>query len=173
MKQNESKIIMAGGIEKNRKVMEIFSCNCIEPKKYPDLPSDVLGHCLLKLNDIIFCIGGRRLRDSHKITKNTVVQMKLNDANLEWSDVVSMNGKRVFFGAAVFRDHLVVAGGRNSTDCLSSIEYFNGSSSEWQKGLPMLQKNIFLWWNATTICLLLVDKIVTRNLHFVLNGLNL
>ena len=142
IKQNESKIIMIGGIENPKKVTEIFNCNCIEPKKYPDLPYDVLGHCLLKLNDILFCIGGGNLVDGFEVY-NTVCQMKLSDTNLEWSDVVPMNEKRVFFDAAVFHDHLVVAGGMTKEDCLSSIEYFNGSSSEWQMGPPMQQKRLF------------------------------
>ena len=142
MKQNESKIIMSGGIENPKKVIEIFNCNCIEPKKYPDLPHDVLGHCLLKLKDVVFCIGGKSLADEPELY-NTVYQMKLSDTNLKWSDVVPMNEKRGLFGAAVFCDHLVVAGGGNGKDCLSSIEYFDGSSSGWQMGPPMQEKKFF------------------------------
>ena len=141
-KQNESKIIMAGGIGNSKKVIEIFNCNCIEPKKYPDLPYDVLGHCLLKLNDMVFCIGGRSSADVPEIY-NIVCVMKLNDTNMEWNAVVPMNEKRGLFGAAVFRDHLVVVGGGNREDCLASIEYFNGSSSKWQMGPCMQQKKYF------------------------------
>ena len=141
MKQNESKIIITGGIENSKKVIEIFNCNCIEPKKYPDLPYDVIGHCLLKLNGVVFCIGGKSLADEPKLY-NTVCQMKLSDTNLKWSDVVPMNGKRALFGSAVFRDHLVVAGGGSGKNCLASIEYFRGSSSKWQMGPCMQQKRL-------------------------------
>ena len=141
MKQNELKIIMTGGTENSKEVKEIFNCYCIEPKKYPELPYDVLFPGLLKLNDTVFCIGGRSSVNDCEFY-DIVCEMKLNDTNLKWSDVVPMNEKRGLLGAAVFHDHLVVAGGGNGKDCLASIEYFDGSSSGWQMGPPMQQKRL-------------------------------
>ena len=51
--------------------------------------------------------------------------------------------QRTSFGAAVFRDHLVVAGGGNGKDCSSSIEHFDISSNGWQMGPPMQQIKFF------------------------------
>ena len=61
--ENESKLIMVGGSNKSKEVKEIFNCSCIKPKHYPDLPHHVEGHCLLKLHDVVFCIGGRNSAD--------------------------------------------------------------------------------------------------------------
>ena len=122
---NSQLIIITGGIENSKEVTKIFNCNCIKPKKYPDLLYEVLDYDLLKLNDIVFCIGRRSLADEPEF-HNIVFEIKLNDTNLEWSDVVSINEKRGLLGASVLCDHLVVAGGGNRKDCLSSIEYFDG-----------------------------------------------
>ena len=135
--KNESKIIMIGGNNDCEKVVEIFNRNCTEPKNYPDLPYGVFGHCLLKLNDVVFCIGGGST--NRKEIYDKVCQMKLNDTNLKWSDAVSMNEKRGLFGAAVFSDHLVVAGGGNGNKSLTLTEYFIASTGKWQIG-PCMQR---------------------------------
>ena len=143
--ENESKIIMVGG-ERCQKVTEIFNCNGIEPKKYPDLPYCVERHCLLKLNNEIFCIGGCHSRDG---SFRKVYCMKLNEANTKWREFFPMKENRSGIGAAVFRNHLVVAGGRNGEVHWSSTECFGSTFEKWKYGPPMLQKRCLC---AVVVC---------------------
>ena len=139
MKENESKILMIGGGVNCDKVSEIFNCYNIEPNYYPDLPYGVEDHSLLKLNDVVFCIGGCDPSDNTN-NYSKVCQMKLNESNLRWSEVVAINEKRSLMGAAVFRDHLVVAGGTSGVACLATAEYYNHSLDGWQMAPTMQQK---------------------------------
>ena len=79
------------------------------------------------MNDAVFCIG----RCSAGSVGNKIRLMKLNDTNLKRNNVLLMNEKRCFIGAAVFRDYFVVAGGEKFEDIFGSIEYFNGPSGKW------------------------------------------
>ena len=148
IKENESKILMIGGEESREKVTEIFSSNSTEPKSYPNLPYGVEDHCVLKWNDVIYCIGGCCSKDDRNIY-DKVYQMVLRKTTLRWSEITSMNEKRRKMGAAVFRNCLVVAGGVNGTVRLASAEYFDDSLNKWQMAPTMQQRR---FGNALVEC---------------------
>ena len=149
-KMQSSKIICLGGKDTGTKVIDILNTFFVTEQNYPDLPYDVELHCSLKLNDIIFCIGGRE-RINRENIYNKVYQMKLNETNLRWKEVASMNAMRCGMGGAVFNDCLIVAGGlhgRNKVR-LASTEFCHDPFDKWRIGPTLKQKRSN---NALAVC---------------------
>ena len=56
---------------------------------------------------------------------NKVIRLNLNEAEIKWNEMAEINVKRFDFGAAVFNDTLVVCGGYDGQNCLSSSEAYD------------------------------------------------
>ena len=139
-------IVSIGGKATGRKVIEVLNFSKREEKKYPNLPYAVRSHCSVKMNDIVYCIGGC---DSYLNIYDKVCQMNLNETNLKWEQGASLNEKRCEASAALFDGCLVVAGGWNLIAQLSSVEYTNNPSSKWELASPLLHKRC---GNALVVC---------------------
>ena len=132
-KANAPKILSVGG-ENCNSTLEIYNIHGTSNVCYPDLPLDyLLHHCLLKLSDIVYCLGGSCCGNDRILdTVSTVFQMNTTDLNRQWKKVNSMALKRCRFGAAVFdKYHFVVAGGwYNKT--LNYAEMFDVRTNQWK-----------------------------------------
>ena len=126
MKSNQtgSKILCIVGND-SKQVFELSDSFRKSNETYPQLPVEVSGHCAAKLNNFIYCVGGRW--ESKK-----VYQMNLNDPVLKWREVASMNNARSAFGCTVFIGKLVVAGGNCAVETLVSTELYEEQSNTWR-----------------------------------------
>ena len=141
-------IFSVGGNQGIRKVLEILNLSKREKQKYPDFPCAVRGHCSVKLNGIVYCIGGCEPRNTSNVY-DKVYQIHLNETNLRWKEVVLLNEKRYWMGATIFRGCLVVAGGFDGERILSSVEFSSDPSKIWRKASPLLHKRC---GNALAVC---------------------
>ena len=147
IKLKESKLLSLGGKRTRVKVHEVYNLFDETNRLCPNLPEEIDCHCSVKVNDIIYCIGGWH---DEKHTSNKVWRMKLTDEALEWTEVAAMNEKRYVMGATVHHDTLVVAGDGNEKDeILSSSEYYVAATNKWNPISPMSQKR---WGNALVSC---------------------
>ena len=131
----QSKILRIGG-EGSKSVVEVYNVTGNSSMKYPDLPNKTSSHCSVKIDNFVFCIGGKI--DS-KAT-NKVYRMNLNETTLEWKEVASMIEKRSDFGAAVYDGNIVVAGGHDGRFKLKTVELYNVQANNWRMISSMKQK---------------------------------
>ena len=141
-------IFSVGGSQSIRKVLEILNLSKREEQKYPDFPYAVRGHCTVKLNGIVYCIGGCEPRNTSNV-HDEVYQIDLNETNLEWKEIVLLNGKRCMMSAAIFKGCLVVAGGWNGQCILSSVEFSSDPLKIWRKAFALRHKR---GGNALAVC---------------------
>ena len=132
-------ICSVGGSQGIRKVFEILNFSKRDEQKYPDFPYAVIAHCTVKLNGIVYCIGGCEPGNTSNVY-DEVYQINLNETNLKWKEYVPLNGKRCMMGAAIFRGCLVVAGGWNGQCILSSVEFSSDPLKIWKMAFPLLHK---------------------------------
>ena len=120
-----SKILCVGG-NKCNSVVEIQL-----PTLYPDLPHVLSNHCLQKLDNFIYCVGGAVESYRYNST-NKVYRLDLNVANSRWEEIASMNEPRCEFGAATWNGNLVVAGGYNGFEKLITTELYEPYNNKWR-----------------------------------------
>ena len=140
-------IFSVGGNQGSRKVLKILNLSKREMQNYPDYPYAVRGHCTVKLNGIVYCIGGCEPSTINDYDK--VYQLNLNETNLRWKEVVPLNGKRFWMGATIFRGCLVVAGGLSGHCILSSVEFSQNPLKIWRMASSLLHKRC---GNALAVC---------------------
>ena len=99
LKSRETKILSVGGYYARTSVKTVFSLNNEPIVVYPDLPIPLDYHCTLKVDNFVYCIGGRVTNES-----NRVFNLNLNETEMEWNKMAEMNNKRFIHGAAVFND---------------------------------------------------------------------
>lgn len=138
LNNSETKILSLGGGWSSGKVSEVFNLMEKTNLVYPNLDPPLQSHCSIKHNNYIYCIGG--YSNSNSTTK--VKRMYLKEKNdFKWENVASMNCERSSFGAALFNDYLVVAGGCNANNQqLSQSECYNIDSNQWQAIAPVIRK---------------------------------
>ena len=100
----------------------------IPNKSLPDLPklhSKPQGHCLVKQDKLVYCIGGEC--NETFTTKSSVFSLDLSKENLEWKERKTMKEGRRYFGAALYDGKLVVNGGQTNADQhdLNTTEQFH------------------------------------------------
>ena len=125
-----SKILCVNG-RYPKSVFEVCSVTGDTDRIYPRVPNKPCHHCLLRLNDFVYCIGG--INQKSTITSK-VFQLNLTEANMQWREVASMEKARFKFGAAVFCGCLVVNG---SADC--TTEFYNPRIDEWKAIAPTMK----------------------------------
>ena len=132
----ETKVLSIGGRKTGKKVFEVYSGSSRESVDYPDLPEPLRLHCSLKVNSSIYCIGGF----SHDANIADVRILELNDY-LRWEQAMPMNEARSLFGAAVFLNNLIVAGGHGeNNDILDSTESYEIATKKWKTIAPLQRK---------------------------------
>ena len=109
-------------------VFEVSICTKDINKTYPLLPSQPRNHCLLKLEDFVYCIGGYNMK-ANKCTTNQVYRLNLSEPNLQWIEVASMAESRDYFSAAVYNGCLVVNG---SSTRSKTTEAFDPELNRWR-----------------------------------------
>ena len=148
-KENKSLTIFSvGGNQGIRKVLKVLTFSKREEQKYPDFPYAIIGHCSVKLNGIVYCIGGCEPGNISNVY-DKVYRLNMNEANSNWKEAVPLNGKRYWMGAAIFRGCLVVAGGLNGQCILSSVEFSSDPLKIWKMAFPLLHKRCR---NALAVC---------------------
>ena len=132
-----SKMISLGGSKTLSTCFELYSSSSkfSKPSNFSWLPLGLERHCSLKSGNCIYLIGGCNLDDSI-IASSKVWRLEV-DNNLNWAETCGLNCKRFSMGATVFRDKLVVAGGFDGEEQLSSVESFESTLNEWKTGSPL------------------------------------
>ena len=149
-KKNKSLTIFSvGGNQGIRKVLEIFNFSKREEQMYPDFPYAVRSHCTVKLDGIVYCIGGCEPGNISNVY-DKVYQMNLNETNFRWTKAVPLIERRCMMGAAIFMDCLVIAGGSNGRCILATVEYSSDQFHTWIRNTSsLLHKRC---GNALAVC---------------------
>ena len=136
----ESSILSIGGCLSSSKVFEVFKLHDEPEKQYPDLPMPLYGHCSIKMDNFIYCLGGViRIGDNWNIT-NKAWRLNLDSDHLKWEEIAAMTEKRRSMRAAVCFDTLVVSHGDNIADkVLKTTEIYQKSLDQW-KTISSLQQ---------------------------------
>jgi len=134
-----NKILCVGGKGRSS-VLEVYSSLNkfksdylnIKKLKYLSLLYNLSEHCVLKLHGVVYCIGGVIDGDWENPT-DRVFQLDLTQNVWQWNLQKPMLEKRRLFGATVFGESLVVAGGWNGSSRLNSVEVYDVKRYEWRR----------------------------------------
>jgi hypothetical protein len=107
----------------------------------PNLPFEVVDHCLVSLNDTtLLLIGGRLLDWTRSNWLRSKATYYYNTDHKTWTDGPSMTIGRSSHSCALFKspqhghtDTVIVTGGAE-TSLLASTEYLNLESNSWESG---------------------------------------
>ena len=116
--------------------MEVYNSSEKPPKLFPDMLYNSSYHCSVGLNQAVYCIGGMKC-DNYTRTTNEVYRMNLNANVLNWAQVEPMTETRRFFGASIFGENIVVAGGSEGKSTLTSVEVYEVKQNKRRKISPM------------------------------------
>ena len=125
-----SNILCIGGNNQGS-VFEVFNAFGTQSKMYPNIPNKVHFHCCAKLNNSVFCVGGA-VKGELSQASDKVYRMDVSKSDLEWTETDSLSEKRCFFGAVVYKNNLIVAGGCNKNLHLNSVELYEEDSYTWR-----------------------------------------
>ena len=130
--QHFSKVVSLGGWYTGLKVCDVYDSHSKVLQTYPDLPDMIRFACSLKLNDHVFSIGGDICEKTFGANPSKKVwQLNLKSAELQWHPIASMLEKRCAMGAAVHKNGLVVAGGYNGKENITSVEFYEVETKRW------------------------------------------
>jgi len=147
---HESKYLVSlGGKNTACKVADVYNSTVAETS-FPDLPHPIQKHMSLQLHDYVYCIGGETKKDDGKRAyTNKVYRMNVKTKHANWKEVAAMHKARRNFGAAVYFDTLVVAGGSDEIYNTSSCEFYSAALNEWKIIQPLNQCGA---GNALVVC---------------------
>ena len=94
---------------------------------YPNMAASLYERHLLKLNQVLYCIGSTETESSPS-SRN--FKMDINDDDRKWEEIDKLNQTRFDFGAAVFDGSLVVGGGRMG-ETLTTSEAYDADTCKW------------------------------------------
>ena len=138
LKSSGIKIVSVGGYYTRTSVKTVYSLDDETNVVYPDLPIPLYYHRTLKVNNFVYCFGGIRTNLSKS---NKVFKLNLNEADTKWNEMAEMINKRFDHGAAVFSDTLVVCGGHDGKNYISSSEAYDTELNKWNQ-ISSLKQNI-------------------------------
>ena len=130
LKSKETKIISIGGTRTKAKVKVVFSLNNEAIEIYPDLPISLDYHCSIQANKFVYVIGGTN--SDNQMKSHKALRLDLNEKFLKWEEICSIN-VRIAPGVAVFNDVIIVCGGYDGLNHLSSAEVYNATLNKWKK----------------------------------------
>ena len=148
LKETGSKILSIGGAGTASKVTQVYPLLNDQVKRYPDLPIKLRDHCSLKLNNIVYCIGGKIAVDDHNVT-NKVWQMDLSNETLKWEEISSMNDKRQLAAATIYHDTLIVSNGGDGKNISKKTEIYRKTFKQWKTISPLQQMRMS---HAMVVC---------------------
>ena len=109
-------------------MFEVYNSAGNISKVYPSVPNRPRNHCLLKLDNFVYCIGGWSTEGSKGKT-NKVYRLNLSEPNLKWREMASISQNTSSFGAAVYNGCLVVHGNCQGT---KTTEVYNAQLNRWR-----------------------------------------
>ena len=124
LRRNDSKLFCLGGLKNPSGAFLVQDYSAKDEIKIPSLPIKVKNHASTSFNKTVYCLGGRDQTNEIGVITNKVWQIRLDSKPLKWEQIASLNEKRRFTDAVVYQDTLVVVGGRNGRNVLSSGECF-------------------------------------------------
>ena len=128
LKSSGRQILSIGGYYEGKKVKLLYSLDNKTNVVYPDLPIPLYYHGTLRVNDFVYCIGGRTTNLSKS---NKVIRLNLNEVDMKWNEMPELNNKRFAPGTAAFKNTLVVCGGYDGQKWLSSSEAYIAELNKW------------------------------------------
>ena len=109
-------------------------------QNYPDNPvENIFAFCVLNLDDFVYFLGCTNPR-TQMGQKSIAWKLNVIEKNSKWKEMVPMLVQRHAMGASVFKNMIVVAGGRNNHHSIvNSAEVYDLSRNQWQM-IPSLNK---------------------------------
>ena len=109
-------------------VFEVYRSTGVINKFYPSVPNKPRNHCLLTIDNCVYCIGGCCTKRKNSTT-NKVYLLNLSVPLLQWREVASMSENREYFGAAVYNGCLVANGSNART---KTTEVYDPDCNNWR-----------------------------------------
>ena len=134
----ESTIVSFGGDESGKKCFEVFGLDKTDLRNFTDIPIPLRDLRVLKLNDVIFCIGG----SSANLASRKALKIDLKSETQQWHEIAAPNVVVDESDAAIFDEVLVVAGGYESAtfaDPSSTVEAYWKALNQWNVIAPLQQ----------------------------------
>ena len=132
LRRNDSKLFCLGGVKNPSDVFLVQDFSAKNEIKIPSLPIKVKNHSSTSFNKTLYCLGGRDQTNEIGVTTNKVWQIRLDSKPLKWEQIASLNENRWLADAVIYQDTLVIVGGRNGHQILSSGECFVKVINKWQ-----------------------------------------
>ena len=133
-----STIVCIGG-DKKSSVTEIYNIFGKPLNTLSYLPCVLSNHCALEFNDCIYSLGGI-LRGKFSSSRNVILRLNAQRPLSGWKRISSMAEKRSDFGAAVWMENLVVAGGYNGSSKTNSAELYDPRLDRWSKIASLIEE---------------------------------
>ena len=113
-------------------------CNLSDdvPHNFPDVPvQNISRFCVLNFKEFVYFVGGNMQHQS------AVCRLDVSEENVEWEEIAPMLVQRQGMAASMFRNMIVVAGGRDDPNSiLNSAEIYDVSQNQWQAISSLNQK---------------------------------
>ena len=132
LKRSSSKLFCLGGVKNPSDVFLVQDFAAKDEIKIPSLPIKVVNHASTCFNKTVYCLGGCDQTNEFSVITNKVWQIRLDSKPLKWQQIASLNENRTFTDIVVYQDTLVVVGGGNGRNFLSSGECFVKVMNKWQ-----------------------------------------
>ena len=131
--ENDSTIFCVGGSNKTDSnkttVVEIHSLYVKSNLSFPSLLDNVSWHCVVKIDQFVYCIGGA-INDISLNSTNKVYCLDLNASEVKWNEVASMKKNRSGHASAIFKGNIVVTGGNLEGGDL--VELYDIKQDSWK-----------------------------------------
>ena len=137
LKSKGTKILSVGRYDTAYSIKTIFNLVDEINVVYFDLLILLHYHRILKVNNCVYCIGGKT---SSFLCSNKVFGLNLNEADMKWNEIAEMKNERCGHGAAMFYHVLVVCGGWDGKNYISSSEAYDTELNEWNR-MSLLKQN--------------------------------
>ena len=131
-----SKILCIGGTE-HKTLIEIYNTFGKSQSKYPDLPYNLAIHCVLKLDDFVYCFGGYEDEKANAFSISEAYRLNVKSLHPKWEEIAFINEIRYDFGAATWNGKLVVTGG-NDYDTFKYARLYEPRFNKWKNIAPMI-----------------------------------
>ena len=134
LKKKNSKIISIGEFNTRAKVIEVYNVHGKSNSVYPNLPDELYYSKAVMLNKCIYSLGGSFDPVDNETVTNKVYQINIYKEDKQWMETRPLNEARSHMGVAVFRNCLVVAGGKGTEgNRFRSVELFIPAIKKWQQ----------------------------------------
>ncbi|XP_078494998.1 kelch-like protein 12 [Ciona intestinalis] len=124
--------MIVGGYRGTEKLVQIYDVVGKHLREIKSTLYERFGSTSVKINNHVYTAGGYK--------SNFVECLNLNQVNVGWYKVASMNKLRCVAASAVLNDQMCVAGGWNGRNILSSVELYNPVVNTWTNIAPMKTK---------------------------------